>query len=293
MRYFLFIVFLSLLILTSCTNDDNPSSVIEPEPGTEEIIELGNSEETIIMIWIPSGVFEMGAEPYEIDSRYDEYPYHTVTISKGFWMGKYEVTQSQWRSIMDYNPTSYDRGLGNDRPVYNVYWDSNWHDNDSSDVHVFLDSLNINGAKSNWRLPSEAEWEYACRAGSNTRFPWGDDPEYDRISEFAWYGETSIERRCHPVGLKLPNAWGLHDMLGNVWEWCEDYYHDSYTDAPDDGSAWIEHDPVLPGMPEERVTRGGSYTTVSASHCRPAIRLGTTSWDRYSNVGLRLICDEL
>ena len=123
-----------------------------------------------------------------------------------------------------------------------------------------------------YRLPSEAEWEYACRAGSETEFCFGDDAK--RLGEFAWYSENS-ESKTHPVGEKKPNAWGLYDMHGNVWEWVEDDWHDSYEGAPDDGSAWIDKP-----RGSDRVVRGGSWGDV-ARYCRSAVRSGYAPVDRF------------
>jgi formylglycine-generating enzyme required for sulfatase activity len=167
-----------------------------------------------------------------------EKPVHQVTIKESFYMGRYEVTQAEWQQVMGTNP-SYLRG---DRlPVEQVSW---------NDVQSFLTKLNERGDRFKYRLPSEAEWEYACRAG-RTRDHAGD------LNKMAWYVENS-RLRTHAVGLKQPNAWGLTDMLGNVWEWCADYYHENYRGAPTDGSAWLTG-----GEMKERVDRGGSWANLA------------------------------
>jgi len=223
----------------------------------------------ITMVWIPSGEFMMGAQDEEQDAEDDEYPRHRVTLDYGFWMGKYEVTQEQWEAVMGENP-SHDYGVGDDYPVYYVSWD------DIQDFEEELDNA--------FRLPSESEWEYACRAGHDeTRFHWGDDDNYEQLGNYAWYEGNSGEE-THPVGQKGANDWGLKDMSGNVWEWCEDWYHDSYDGAPNDGSPWVA------GGGQYRVMRGGSWGNVS-SICRSANR-NNGNLDYRSNVsGFRLVRD--
>ena len=152
-------------------------------------------------VLIPSGTFKMGSDTGDADER----PVHQVTISKAFYMGKYEVTQGQWQAIMANNPSA-SPGDAN-RPVDQVAW---------NDVQTFLSKLNAMEGGQQYRLPTEAEWEYAARAGSTTIFSFGNDPK--QLGEYAWY-RGNAQRHPHPVGQKRPNAWGLYDMLGNVWEW--------------------------------------------------------------------------
>lgn len=189
----------------------------------------------------------MGSSDDEKNSCSDERPQHQVTVPS-FFMGKYPVTQAQWEAVasqtdmkvkIDLNPDpSYFKGKNH--PVERVSWD---------EAVEFCQRLSrLTGG--NYRLPSEAEWEYACRAGTTTRFYFGD--EVNQLEDYAWHGENS-RGTTHPVGQKKPNAWGLYDMHGNVWEWCEDDWHDSYEGAPTDGSAWIENGNC------HRVTRGGSW----------------------------------
>jgi formylglycine-generating enzyme required for sulfatase activity len=178
-------------------------------------------------------------------SRPDELPVHEVNIGYDFYIGKYEVTQAQWKAVMQTSPSHF---KGDNLPVEMVNWDY---------CQIFITELNgITGGK--FRLPSEAEWEYACRAGTTTRFYFGDSTcPRDTCSpcdldDYTWWCGNSGDA-THPVGGKLPNDWGLYDMHGNVWEWCQDWYHDSYAGAPADGSAW---ESTAGGT---RVLRGGSW----------------------------------
>ena len=166
------------------------------------------------MVFIPPGTFRMGSPTNEQDRASREGPQTAVTLSRGFWMGRYEVTQGAYQSVMNTNP-SYFAGLSN-HPVEQVTWE---------------DAINYCGqltqqertagriaANTLYRLPTEAEWEYACRAWTSTRFSHGDDDGYTNLTDYAWYALNS-GATTHPVGQKLPNLWGLHDMHGNVFEW--------------------------------------------------------------------------
>src|SRR5215470_8127223 len=156
-------------------------------------------------VLIPAGTFKMGSNTGDPDER----PVHQVTISKAFYMGKYEVTQDQWQAVMGTNPSALP-GDAN-RPVEQVAW---------NEAQAFISKLNAMEGGQLYRLPTEAEWEYAARAGSPSVYSFGNDPK--QLGEYAWY-RGNAEHRTHPVGQKKPNAWGLHDMLGNVWEWVQDW----------------------------------------------------------------------
>jgi len=186
------------------------------------------------MVTIPEGSFLMGGDAYD-----DEKPVHRVTI-KSFAMGKYPVTQREWKAIMGDNPSHF-KDSGDDAPVENVSWD---------DVQQYIRKLNAKTGQ-RYRLPSEAEWEYAARAGSQGKWCFGDDET--KLVQYAWYGKSG-DTGTLPVGQKLPNAFGLHDMHGNVWEWVQDVWHDNYEGAPKDGSAW-----VADGERTSRMLRGGSW----------------------------------
>ena len=200
----------------------------------------------IELIWIPPGTFFMGSD----DASVEEEPKHEVTIPRGFWMGRFPITQAQWTAIMGKNPSGFQEG--GDLPVENVSW---------QDCQAFLQKLNAK-EEGLFRLPSEAEWEYACRAGEPGDWCFGSDPAL--LDDYAWHHENA-GGRTHPVGEKKPNPWGLHDMHGNVCEWCEDRRHQDYNGAPDRGQPWLE------GGAEERVTRGGSWCIITPE-CRSAFR---------------------
>jgi formylglycine-generating enzyme required for sulfatase activity len=204
--------------------------------------------------------FTQGMSPLRLRSK-DEGPQHRVTV-RSFYIGKYEVTQAQWRAVMGGDPSAY---KGDDLPVENVSWD---------DAKEFCRRLSQTTGEE-YRLPTEAEWEYACRARTTGAFA-GD------LDAMAWYGANS-DGRTHPVGRKRPNAFGLYDMHGNVWEWCEDDWHGSYANATYDGSAWME-----PKRNSWRVLRGGGWNVAAAS-CRSANRYGTSPINRSDFLGIRLV----
>ncbi len=217
--------------------------------------------------WCPPGTYMMGSPSNETDREADE-TRHAVTITFGFWLGKYEVTQAQWKAVMGHNPSKFSYF---DNPVEQVSWD---------DVQDFIDALNgAKGVAALYRLPTESEWEYACRAGTTSRFYWGDDPSYTAIDDYAWYSGNSASA-THVVGGKMPNLWGLYDMSGNVYEWCQD----RYGDYPVGGVT----DPQGPGTGNTRVVRGGSWEASSES-CRSANRESLVPANTSSDLGFRLV----
>jgi|GEM_PF-1200063 len=223
---------------------------------------LGNTE--LEMVEISGGKFRMGSP--EGEGHDDEHPPHEVTVPS-FSIGKYPVTQAQYEAVMGKNPSRFKEN-GANRPVEKVSWNN---------AKEFCRKLSELTGK-NYRLPSEAEWEYACRAGTQTKYYFGDSES--NLDEFAWYGSNS-ERRTHEVGEKLANAFGLYDMHGNVWEWCEDNWHDNYKKAPTDGSAWVDK------KSERYVSRGGSWSNY-ANSCRSAYRfINLADFDYYN--GFRVV----
>jgi formylglycine-generating enzyme required for sulfatase activity len=214
------------------------------------------------MVYIPPGSFMMASA----NSDNDEKPVHEVTISQAFYIGKYEVTQSQWEAVMGNNPSHF-KDCGGSCPVEQISW------NDAQD---FINKLNEANDGYKYRLPNEAEWEYACRAGTT-----GDYYAAD-VDDISWYGDNS-GKKTHPVGGKQPNAFGLYDMSGNVWEWCRDWYHENYNGAPTDGSPWLSG-----GEQKHRVLRGGSWY-VSAAYLRSAGRYWILPVNRGFGYGLRVV----
>src|SRR6266404_7386825 len=224
-----------------------------------------NGGVTLEMVEIPKGSFCMGSN----DGEANEKPVHQVTINYSFYIGKYEVTQAQWQAVMRNNPSSFKGEIPGplfNLPVEQVSWD---------DAQSFINKLNEGNDGFRYSLPTEAEWEYACRAGTTGDYA-------GNLSEMAWFAENS-ENRTHNVGEKQPNGWGLFDMHGNVWEWCQDWYHDSYNGAPTDGSAW------LGGVQLYRVLRGGSWGNKDAASLRSASRSRNTPDNRFYDKGLRLV----
>jgi formylglycine-generating enzyme required for sulfatase activity len=232
-------------------------------PSKELAVDLGGGVK-LELVLIPAGSFMMGDEK----GNDNEKPVHKVTITKPFYLGKYEVTQEQWEAVMGSNPGHF-KGLKN--PVETVSWD---------DCQAFLGKLNAKTDRqgSKFVLPTDAQWEYACRAGSTTKYCFGDDGT--RLGDYAWYNANS-GGKTHPVGEKKPNAWGLYDIHGNVWEWCADW-HDSgyYVKSPAD-------DPTGPMKGSSRVGRGGCWDG-RAGICRSAYRYYPEPGFRYYDLGLRV-----
>ena len=210
---------------------------------------------------ISEGEFMMGSEDFDWSK-----PVHTVKIRTPFYLGIYPVTQREWNAIMGNNPSKFN---GNDLPVERVSW---------NEVQDFIKKLNEKEGTNKYRLPTEAEWEYAARAGTTTQYSFGDDDS--KLGEYAWYYEKSD--KTHPVGKKKANQWGLYDMHGNVWEWVQDEWHDNYKSAPADGSAWED------GVSANRVNRGGSWYH-DAKNCRSAARSRYDPGSRYHDLGFRLL----
>lgn len=219
------------------------------------------------LVLIPAGKFMMGSPSGDQDRYDDEGPAHEVIIKNPFYVGKYPVTQKQWEKIMGSNPSKF---RGEDRPVESVSW---------NDVQEFIKKLNEKESAGKYRLPSESEWEYACRAGTTTRYSFGDDES--KLDDYAWYSENSSSE-THPVGQNNPNPWGLYDIHGNVWEWCQDNWHGNYDGAPSDGSAWES------GSGSYHVFRGGSWYG-DARSCRSAYRNGIVPDFRGDYLGFRVL----
>ena len=278
------------LIATYLTDPSDPVlagavGIGQPEPptepgelvtGTVRAFSLPVEEEydpiSMEFVWIGPGVFRMGS-----NSGYsDERPVHEVEISKGFWLGKYEVMQVEWEAVMGHNPSAPRRHRRPVNPVNMVTW---------YDVQAFIDKLNAAGSVV-YRLPTEAEWEYACRAGGKTHWSLGDEDGNDEhlLLKYAWYYNDNGKDGLHikAVGGKLPNAWGLYDMHGNVREWVQDWWdEDYYNSSP-------RVDPPGPTSGSYRVFRGGGWSE-DAWDVRSANRLPSTLDISSSDNGVRLV----
>lgn len=242
-------------------------TTIDPAAGAErDVLFIDNV--WITVIWIPAGEFDMGTPPDEVDREDDEGPVHHVVIQNGFWMAKYELTQEKWEVVMGNNPAEGTVNEGANKPVINVSWNE-------------VGNL-INAVEPGYRLASESEWEYACRAGSSTRFYWGDDLNGTDIDNFAYYSVSS-NRALQEVGQLQPNAFGLYDMSGNVWEFTEDDYHLDYNGAPADGSAWVDAPRT-----NLRVCKGASFLN-PMRQCRSGNRVEFNPGSRHPSFGIRLV----
>ena len=216
----------------------------------------------IEFVYIQPGKFTMGSE----QDREDEKPSHEVEISRGFYLGRFQVTQGQWEGVMGDHLSHF---KGKNRPVEKVSW---------KEIQSFMAHLNESLGEERYRLPTEAEWEYACRAGTTTTWSWGE--EVNRVKEYAWCLNSRGRPGTHPVGELLPNPWGLYDMHGNVWEWVSDGYdEDYYGQSPD-------RDPPGPSKGKGRVLRGGSWNR-SPSILRASYRLRSNPDDRSFAFGFR------
>jgi formylglycine-generating enzyme required for sulfatase activity len=228
---------------------------------------------SMAFVWIPPGTFPRGSPDAEAGRDRDEGPVQEVELTRGFFLGVHEVTQAQWQAVLGTQPAVFRRGKeASRRPVESVSWE---------DCRRFIAALRPPGP-GRFRLPTEAEWEYAARAGTTTRFPWGDDPAERAAHAHAWANSRSFAI-THPVGLKPANAWGLHDMHGNVWEWCSDWY------GPYPPGRL--RDPAGPATGTERVFRGGSWYDFPSS-LRSANRHRHRPDGRYTAIGLRLVWEE-
>jgi tol-pal system beta propeller repeat protein TolB len=245
-----------------------------PSVGTLTIDLPGGA--TMEMVWIEPGTFLMGAPETQQFTQDDEHPQHEVTISEGFYLGQYEVTQGQWESVMAGAPWT-GREEARDAPNYPavyISWDRSGE---------FAHALNVVSGDSLYRLPTEAEWEYACRANTTTPFSFGEFGS--TINEYAWFRDTTLEvgeRYAHAVGTKLPNPWGLYDMHGNVLEWCQDWYDSHYYEVSP------VTDALGPVSGTLHVLRGGEYGS-NIQSTRSAMRFKEVPHENTSKIGFRLL----
>ncbi len=279
--------------------DPTPVPEVIPEDDRDilrvDIPGLPEGARSLEMVPILAGTFLMGSTDSEPGRKFDEGPQHEVTIPEDYYLGTSEITQAQWISVMDSTPESLPgsgKGEGPDHPVYYVSW---------LDVQEFLDRLNdrVESATGSptFRLPSEAEWEYACKGGTQSAFFFGglrkEELDCQHVpagvlpgnrADYMWYcwtsGANGFPNSTKPVALLLPNQFGLFDMSGNLWEWCQDWSH-SYVNAPDIGSAW-----EVPAT-DRRIIRGGCWAN-KAKDCRSAVRAQLVPEYRGEAVGFRI-----
>ncbi len=272
-----------------------PKTVIKRSRQTAQyfIEDLGSGIE-LEMVLIPGGSFLMGSPEDELERSSNESPQHEVTI-RPFCMGKYPVTQAQWKAVaslpqvngeLDAEPSHF---KGENHPVEQVSW---------YDSVEFCDRLSSHTTKRPYRLPSEAEWEYACRAGTTTPFHFGETITTDLANyrgtdneEFKWSGSYGqgpkgiYRQQTTPVGsFNVANTFGLYDMHGNVWEWCADHWHHNYERAPKDGSTWLDDNDN-----QRRTLRGGSWS-YNPNVCRSACRGKYDASERRYFIGFRVVC---
>jgi formylglycine-generating enzyme required for sulfatase activity len=243
------------------------------------------------MVFSPSGTFRMGTPSAEVDRRENEGPQTVVALSRGFWMGQYEVTQNEYQTLMGNNPSYFngdrsaapfldrDYGVNLNRPVEQVSWfDANSYCDRLTQQERNAGRIPINCV---YRLPTEAEWQYACRAWTSTRFNYGEDPGYANLGNYAWFAGNS-EGQTHSVGLKPPNLWGLYDMHGNVSEWCQDWL----SSVLPGGSVM---DPRGPASGEYRTLGGGGSYLYNADWCRSGGRDCNGADAAPPNYGFRVV----
>ena len=256
---------LSLLLVVGCA-----------EPDKYLTLDLGGGV-TMKLVRIEAGKFTMGSPETEEDRSKAEGPQHQVAITRPFYMGATEVTQSQFKAVMSTQPwdaLTYAKAGGVDDAASYITWD---------EATAFCAALSKKTGRT-VRLPTEAEWEYACRAGTTTVYSFGD--EASKLGDYAWYNDNARdkdEKYPHPVSAKKPNAWGLYDMHGNVWEWCDDWYADSYANAD-------TRDPKGAADGKCRVLRGGSWGGVPRG-CRAASRGWCAPDGRGYDSGFRVVIE--
>lgn len=264
--------------LFSCSNG-NPG---EADTNTKQV-PVAAEMPSFDFLLVKAGDFMMGASENDKEATTFERPQHKVSIGKDFYISKFEITQKQWEEVMGHSCYDLDRS----NPFYNlpgmkeritkpshpatVSWD---------DAQQFLEKLNEMAGKKIYRLPTEAEWEYAARAGSTTAYSFGDDK--DQLDDHAWFGEDFNTGGTHPIGQKKPNPWGLYDVHGNVWEWVQDRYSDEYfAKSP-------QTDPKGPEKGNQRVVKGGSWH-ITADSWRTSFRKAYEPNYRGISIGFRIV----
>jgi formylglycine-generating enzyme required for sulfatase activity len=236
-------------------------------------LDLGDGV-TLELVLVQAGKFQMGSSEREPGHDPSEFPIHTVVIQKPFYLGRFEVTQGQWETVMKSSQAAFPGDPR--RPAENMAW---------TDAQKFCRYASEKTGRK-LRLPSEAEWEYACRAGSTT--PWNTGGQLAEAVHKSAVGFKPIQPA--PVGSRLPNTWGLHDMHGNVMEWCEDYFWPNHENAPANGSARTTPPPANEGDLPSRVYRGGSWRS-NPQESRSAVRFAAPEDTRSDTMGFRVAMD--
>lgn len=267
-------IFAGLKPKPSPTPEPTPEHSPLPAKNYTEILPGGIK---LSMIAIPAGRFLMGSPDSDPEANDDEKPQHEVSLGS-FHIGQFPITEEQWQAIMGNTfPYSEDVRVNPQNPVEGVFWD---------DCQAFCQKLSQLSSKT-YRLPSEAEWEYACRAGTTTRYSFGDDAE--QLRDYGWYYDGNSGGTTHPVGQKKSNPWGLFDVHGNVWEWCADHWHERYAGKPqslkDNGNnIWVSSND------SEQVIRGGSWRDYPGN-CRSVSRLSYPPNGGCNFLGFRVVCE--
>ncbi len=288
MKYCLVIfTFFTFSVTAVFVQAGDESEALQDKPSGKEITvslpDLPEGAQALEMVLIEAGTFQMGCPSSEQSYIGREWPPHRVQITQPFYFGKYEVTQAQWYAVMGTRPAK-DYGIGDNYPVYNVTW---------NDCQEFIQRLNQMD-EGTFRLPTEAEWEYACRAGTTTRFWFGDAldcsdiRDYEELyDKYMWWGGNN-GKHGYPmgskqVGLKIPNPWGLHDIHGNVWEWCSDWWQKAVKRNP-------QTDPQGPDTGTHKVFRGGAWESHALHHRsadRSTVKPDDLTYGRL--IGLRVV----
>jgi formylglycine-generating enzyme required for sulfatase activity len=265
-----------LLLAAACAGagctKPKPSAKVETQQGAREMVIRLRDNVTLKLIRLPAGDFLMGSFDTEAGHSDDEGPVRAVALSKPFYIGVTEITQEQFEAVCEENPSTF-KGARN--PVEEISWE---------DAQVFCRELSrLTGKK--FRLPTEAEWEYACRSGTRTTYCNGDGAE--DLKKVGWFCfDPNVVKAARPVAGLQPNAWGLYDMHGNVWEWCSDWYGEG-TYAADES----RRDPQGPPGGTERVLRGGSWAD-EAEDCRAAYRDSQPPAYCDDDIGFRIVCED-
>ena len=273
--------------VTATVGADNTTTVTTKYRMGTLSIALPGGAQSLYLRWVPQGSFMMGRYRGEQDSETNERPRHPVTFAQGFWICQDELTRDQWFALMNTAPWAGKPNIatGSNAYIYPAVYVS-WNDAQAFVAALNAHVTNTDQGAAAFALPSEAQWEYACRANTKTRYYWGDDPNGWDIWDYAWFEGNTVdegESYAHAGGWgPKPNAWRLNDMSGNVKEWCEDWYHSSYNGAPSDGSAWVSP------AGQKRVLRGGAWDE-SRLYLRSAARYSATPSLKYPNIGFRLV----